>query len=725
MAFILWFLLISFEIQFYIVRFQKASSCHFPFPITSIREETTTFRDKFLSEYQERDVDTNYSDFQQHVDDMLDKHVPTKLSSSRKNVPWLTPTIRQMCRKKQRLYNRAKKAKKNKDRYWGQYRAHQTSTSKALRKAKWDYINGILQESLKEGNSKPFWRYIYSQKNDSKGVAPLKEDGSLFTDSRTKAEILNTQFVSAFTRDTPGSDTLLHGPSYPPIRGLQISTKGVEKLLAGINPTKAAGPDLMPCRFMKELAPILAPILTAIFQQSMDTGVLPSSWLTAYVTPIFKKGSTCLPENYRPVSLTCVACKLLEHVICSHMRDHLDRQGILSTFQHGFRAMYSCETQLAVTIHDILNIRDRGIQSDIAILDFSKAFDKVPHKRLLGKLRLYGINDNILTWIESLLRGRTRVIIDGQFSSNSEVTSGVPQGTVLGPLLFLLYINDLPSVLQPSTKCRLFADDCLVYREIRSPEDQVSLQKDLDALEQWSIQWGMLFNAKKCNIMTVSRSTTPLLKFYQIDNTILDNVDSCTYLGILLTSDMSWSSHISSCAKKANARLGFLRRNLKGCPQPLKRMAYVSLVRSSMEYSSALWDPHLAKDKTTLENIQRRAARWIRQDYSSRSSVTAILSELGLDELTKRRQEQRLTLMIKIMHKLVAVGQDDFNLQRADSRTRASHSFKLRQQPSSTTELLHSFINKTTPEWNRLPAHMAEAGTLENFKSQLSASRAV
>ena len=124
---------------------------------------------------------------------------------------------------------------------------------------------------------------------------------------------------------------------------------------------------------------------------------------------------------------------------------------------------------------------------------------------------------------------------------------------------------------------------------------------------------------------------TPLIKFYQIDNTILDNVDSCTYLGILLTSDMSWSSHISSCAKKANARLGFLRRNLKGCPQPLKRMTYVSLLRSSMEYSSALWDPHLAKYKTTLENIQRRAARWIRHDYSSRSSVTAILSELGLD----------------------------------------------------------------------------------------------
>ena len=150
--------------------------------------------------------------------------------------------------------------------------------------------------------------------------------------------------------------------------------------------------------------------------------------------------------------------------------------------------------------------------------------------------------------------------------------------------------------------------------------------------------------------------------------------------------------------------------------------AWETMIKSYI-ISSALWDPHLAKDKTILENIQRRAARWIKQDYSSRSSVTAI-SELGLDELTKRRQDQRLTLMFKVIHKLVTVGQDDFNPQQAYSRIRASHSLKLRQ-PSSITELLQSFINKTTPEWNHLPAHMAEAGTLGKFKSQLSASRAV
>ena len=191
------------------------------------------------------------------------------------------------------------------------------------------------------------------------------------------------------------------------------------------------------------------------------------------------------------------------------------------------------------------------------------------------------------------------------------------------PLLFLLYINDLPAVLDPSTKCQLFADSCLVYRDIHGPEDQIVVQRDLDALEQWSRQWGMLFNATKCNIMSVSRSRTPLQGFYQINNTILNCVDTATYLGVHLSNNMGWSNHISSGVKKANSHLGFLRRNPRGCPQHLKRIAYVTLVRYLLEYSATIWDPHLAKDKGVLEAVQRRAARWIQGNYSSRSSVNA------------------------------------------------------------------------------------------------------
>ena len=543
-----------------------------------------------------------------------------------------------MTNKKQRLYNHAKRT--HKEQHWAQYKAHKNNNTKALWKARWNYINGILQTNLDDRNSKPFLQYIFSQKNDQSGVAALKENSKLHSGGQKKAEILNRQFSSVFTADQPGVHTTLSGPAYPPLRQLVVNVKGVEKLLQEINPSKASDPDQVPCRILRELSVELAPVLTVIFTQSLETGMLPSPWCTAYVTPVFKKGSTCQPENYRPVSLTCVTCKVLEHIICSHIRAHLDKHGILSRLQRGFRASFSCETQLLTTVQDLLNIRDHGHQTDMVVLDFSKAFDKVPHGRLLSKLRLYGIQEPTLKWIEAFLGDRTQsVVVDGCHSTTASITSGAPQGTVLGSLLFLLFINDLPSVLDPGTKCRLFADDCLVYCAIHTIEDQILMQRDLDALQNWSETWEMHFNAKKCNVTTLAPGVSPLSYFYQLNNTILDRVNACDYLGITTSENLSWTDHITANAKKANARLGFLHRNLKGCPQALKRTAYVSLVHSLMEYSSTIWNPNLKKDKEALEKVQRRAARWIRSDYRQRSSVTAMLTDLGLATLEKQREE--------------------------------------------------------------------------------------
>ena len=203
----------------------------------------------------------------------------------------------------------------------------------------------------------------------------------------------------------------------------------------------------------------------------------------------------------------------------------------------------------------------------------------------------------------------------------------------------------LTSVLDPGTNCRLFADDCLVYRAIHTIEDQIQMQRDLGALENWSETWGMHFNAKKCNVMILARGVSPLSYFYQLNNTILDRVNACYYLGITISENLNWTDHITVNTKKANAWLGLLRRNLKGCPQALKRTAYVSLVRSLMEYSSTIWNPNLKKDKDALEKVQRRAARWIRSNYRQRSSVTAMLTDLGLATLEKPREDQKLLLM--------------------------------------------------------------------------------
>ena len=191
----------------------------------AIRQDSSKFRDEFLPGYQEKDVDANYNDFCNHINNVIKQHVPSKTRGTRWNVPWLTPNIKRMTRKKQRLFNRAKKTCKEQHR--AQYKSYKKATSKAIKEARWTYISGILQTSLDEGNSKPFWRYIYSQKNDRTGVAPLRDKSDLVSDSKLKAEILNNQFTSVFTVEDPSSsETTLEGPSYPPINKLEINPKG-------------------------------------------------------------------------------------------------------------------------------------------------------------------------------------------------------------------------------------------------------------------------------------------------------------------------------------------------------------------------------------------------------------------------------------------------------------------------------------------------------------------
>ena len=380
--------------------------------------------------------------------------------------------------------------------------------------------------------------------------------------------------------------------------------------------------------------------MATIFQASIDTCKLPSNRLNANVAHVYKKGDVHLPDNYRPVSLTCVSCKLLEHIICKHILDHLDRNKILMTLNHGFRSSYSYETQLVATIHDLLGKSDIGAQIDMVILDFSKALDTVPHQKLLHKMRQYGVDGNINAWLCGFLTNRKmRVVIDGKASEAVPVDSGVPQGTVLGPLLFLCHINGLPDAVKSTV--RLFADDCLLYRQVKSTEDHISFQQDLQNLETWAKTWGMRFNAMKCYIMSINSKST---HFYQLDGNTLQQVPKNPCLGVTISDDLKSKSHICKIIKKANSTLGFLIKNLKHCPLNSGMTACISLVGSTLEYSSVIWDPYLQKDIDKLEKVQRQAARFISGDYTSRDHgcVTQMLTDLHLPPLQDRRKANRL-----------------------------------------------------------------------------------
>ena len=417
-----------------------------------------------------------------------------------------------MVKKKAKLHKKAKTSKK-----WREFIDYQKQCKRAFRSAQWDYVNNTITEGLANNNSKPIWKYIKSQKNDNIGVSPLKSQGKLHSETKDKAEILINQFSSAFTKHAPADN---QAPDIPEkdrvtesLDSIKIDTKGVENLLKKIQSHKAQGPDNIPNQVLNTCAESLAPVITIIFQKSLDSGKLPKDWTDANIAPVFKKGDKHAAENYRPVSLTSVLSKSLEHIVCHSLHEHFDKNKVLTSLNHGFRSGYSCETQLTVTVDQLARNIDNGLQTDVAILDFSKAFDTVPHKRLLQKLEAYGIRGPSLKWIEAFLCNRhMRVIVDGEASSEHYVESGVPQGTVLGPLLFLVHINDLPDCVKSCV--RLFADDCLLFRTIRNLADHLALQEDLFQLEKWAKINGMSFNAKKCYILSVNKSGTSSSFFY-------------------------------------------------------------------------------------------------------------------------------------------------------------------------------------------------------------------
>ena len=243
-----------------------------------------------------------------------------------------------------------------------------------------------------------------------------------------------------------------------------------------------------------------------------------------------------------------------------------------------------------------------------------------------------------------------RVVLDGEITREVPVISGVPQGTVLGPLLFLCYINDLPQCV--TSQIRLFADDCLLYRPIGNQHDHLSFQQDLDHLQHWATSWGMNFNTKKCYIMSIRNKTQ---YFYTLNGEILKEVSSSPYLGVNISNDLKWSTHINKITKKASSTIGFLRRNLKKCPTTSKLNAYISMVRPVLEYGSVIWDPYLKGDINKLERVQHQAARFITGDYKSRGQgcVSTMLNDLHLLPLQERRYQNRLIFLFKIIEGLL------------------------------------------------------------------------
>jgi len=680
-------------------------------------DDISSFKDSFIRSAGDRDVNLNWETFKSELFRLMDKHIPQKKLSSWQDVPWMTNDIKRQIRKKKRLYNKAKRA--DTDQCWQDFRDMRKVVKASMRKSYEEYINGIFTDSDDEKQShKRFWKFVNSRKKDSGTIPTLKTAHGLATDNLSKAEALNKQYESVFTEESREAIPN-KGPSpYMSMSNITFTLEGIERMLKSLDSNKACGPDLIPVRILKGYAKEIAPILQVIFIQSYDTGELPQDWLTANIVPVYKKGNKCKPENYRPISLTCVTSKLMEHVIFHSIMEHLDENDILVKYQHGFRKKHSTESQLITTLEELSRSLDSNHQTDVMILDFSKAFDKVAHHRLLSKLKYYGIRDVTLSWISTWLTTRSqRVVVDGETSKTVHVTSGVPQGTVLGPLMFLLFINDIGDEVDSTIK--LFADDCLLMRRITSVEDTVKLQSDMDRLLEWADRWQMQFNAKKCYSMRIHRKRHPIIHDYTMRGDDLLGVANKAYLGIELHERLSWKLHVDAVTNKASRTLGFIRRNLgRHCPTDVKKLAYISLVRSQLEYASVVWDPNKQNQIDQLEMVQRRALRFICGNYQRDASVTAMREQLNLPTLEERRKRARLTMFYKIVNNRIAIPIPDYIKQR-ERTTRRSQQQRYMRLGSSMDTYKFSFFPRTLKDWDELPQNIVELPSLEQFKVAL------
>ena len=659
--------------------------------------------------------------FKNELENGVNKCIPHKTASTKAKLPWITPEIKHLMRRRDRVYK--SKLKTGSEHYNNIFKTLKAEIQRKLRRSYWDYIQELITPDAEGTGDRPslskrFYSYLKNNKTDKNGIASLRDEGLLHSNPRDKAQILNKQFQSVFTPESalPLSalaQSILPSP-YPDMPEIQVNEPGILKLLQNLKPHKAGGPDNIKPIILKQLAIEIAPILTFIFNTSLETGEVPSDWRNANVVPIYKKGSRYNASNYRPISLTCICCKILEHVIATAIMKHSDINNILSPFQHGFRRNRSCETQLLQFTTDIANILAADKQTDVLVMDFSKAFDKVGHGRLLHKLGHYGIRGRTQRWIQGFLSGRTQeVVVEGQHSDRVPVTSGVPQGSVLGPCLFLHYINDLPEGI--GSTVRLFADDTVMYLTIASQTDSHKLQTDLNNLAKWEKRWQMQFHPDKCQVLRITNKRNPIIFNYTLHDHILATVTQAKYLGVTITKDLNWKQHVENISKSANKALGFLRRNLRINSVKAKEQAYLTYVRPILEYSCTVWDPYRIYQQRQLEMVQRRAARFVCNRYRQTSSVTNMMAGLDWEPLIKRRRAFRMIMFYKMHSGLVAIHP---TLYLTPRQYHTSHKYYIPH--SRIDQHAFSFFPSTVRLWNKLSATTAQAPSLNAFKARVA-----
>jgi len=666
-----------------------------------------------LARLERTETEAVWETLRDEVNRAVADHVPKKLRRAGNKPKWMCRDILRALRRKRRVW----KKEKNKDSQ--EYREIEKKVKNLIRNAKRNYERKLARQSKE--NSRPFYAYLKRKTKSRTSVGPIRDsNGDTITDPGKMAELINNYFSSVFTREADGppptTDEEVHLQSE--LTNFHITVNKVKEKIRKLRPAAAPGPDSIGAGLLQELQDQLAPALCIVFKKLLEDRHAPEDWKMAHVTPIYKKGPKHDPGNYRPVSLTSVSCKIFESLVKDSIIAHLDRNGLINENQHGFVSSRSCATNLIEFYDQVTLALDNNTPVDVAYLDFSKAFDKVPHKALMSKLRAYGVRGKVADWIEAWLsQRRMRVVINGKGSSWREILSGVPQGSVLGPILFVIYINDIGCSIS-NTFYNMFADDTKIGKVLRTENDGQELQEALKGAESWSLKWGMPFNVDKCKVMHLG--TTNPRNTYRMAGQNLAATDLEKDVGVQVTPSMKWDQHCAKAARTANMVLGQISRAFSYRDKTTFLRLYKSYVRPHLEFSSPAWRPWLRRDINLLEKVQQRAVNMVGGLHGTYSEK---LEQLGLQSLEARRKEADLLLMQKVTHGKCKVNSDRWIQERIGGHnTRAAADATRLSQPRARLEIRRQFYTvRIASEWNELPADLREIGLANRFKTALRA----
>lgn len=455
--------------------------------------------------------------------------------------------------------------------------------------------------------------------------------------------------------------------------------------------------------------------LTLIFRQSISKGVLPTDWLDAVVVPLYKKkGSNSAPENYRPISLTSPCCKVLETLVKKRILGHALACNLISPTQHGFLAKKSTLTNTLTCLNKWFKALEHGEIVHSVFLDFAKVFDTVSHTKLLHKLGAYGVRGDVLAWVKAFLSNRSqRVRVGSTFSNSVRVTSGVPQGTVLGPLLFLLYINDLHESIE--TDCSFFADDAKLYTVCKKTVGTVkTLARSLESVNKWAKTWQLSLSVPKCTVFCFGRAQ--VVPVYKIGDNSLETQSDVTDLGVLLSKTGKASNHCLKVSKKGLQMVSMIYRMFRCRNRQFLVDMFRIYVLPTVAYNSSVWSPYLLQDIRRVERVLRTFTRRIPGMHTL--SYKARLSALNMCSLEETRIRTDLILTYRILNHLIAVDRADFFSFATETRTRG-HSQKLYIPRCKLDPSKHFFSNRIPKIWNDLPEQVVTSPSLTLFKKRL------